>query len=338
MFGPGLRPRIIINARAGTALGMQPAAMMARVRETFEAAGVGVDVHVVPSARIDALLDEVRGKDQPVIIGGGDGSVRAAAQKLAGTQVPLGVIPLGTMNLFAREIEMPLDFDAALEALVTGEVMRVDAASVNGDLFLCNSLMGLPAIFSRRREWLRGTGLWDGARKAWTLARRIAALRHRIGVELDDGTGVHAMRVMALAVSNNPYDGTSGVGLRRPRLDGGELGVYTSRHRTGLSAAMALVRAYLGTWRDDPYVSEHRAHTMRVTSRRRRIWLSNDGEARVYRTPLVYRCHPAALSVIVPRGHVGTRVDRAWSTIAIAGLGAGAGQAGSWLAAASGTL
>jgi diacylglycerol kinase family enzyme len=291
-------------------------------------------VHIVPSAQIDELLDDAKRKDQPVIIGGGDGSVRAAAQKLAGTQIPLGVIPLGTMNLFAREIEMPLDFDAALDALVTGEETRVDAASVNGDLFLCNSLMGLPAIFSRRRETLRGTGLVDGARKAWTLARRIAALRHRIGVELDDGTGVHAMRVMALAVSNNPYDGTSGVGLRRPKLDGGELGVYTSRHRTGLSAALALVRAYLGTWRDDPFVSEHRAHVMRVTSRRRRIWLSNDGEAQVYRTPLVYRCHPRALSVIVPRGHAGTRVDRTWSTIAIAG----AGQAGSWLAAASGAL
>lgn len=334
MFGRGLRPCIIVNARAGTALGMAPETMSARVRAAFETVGASPDVHVVPSQQIDALLDAARGRDHPVIIGGGDGSVRAAAQKLAGTQVPLGVIPLGTMNLFAREIAMPLDFDAALDALVTGEEMRVDAASVNGDMFLCNSLMGLPAIFSRHRETLRGTGVWDGARKAWSLARRIAALRHRIGVELDDGTGVHPMRVMALAVSNNPYDGTSGVGLRRPRLDGGELGIYTSRHRTGMSAAMAIVRAYFGTWRDDPYVSEHRAHGMRVTSRRRRIWLSNDGEAQVYRTPLVYRCHPGALSVIVPRGHSGTRVDKAWSTIAIAG----AGQAGSWLAAASGTL
>lgn len=338
MLGSGVRPRIIINARSGTALGMAPAALEARVRDVFAAAGASPDVHVVPSAQIDELLDQARRKDQPVVIGGGDGSVRAAAQKLAGTQVPLGVIPLGTMNLFAREIEMPLDFDAALEALVTGEEMRVDAASVNGDLFLCNSLMGLPAIFSRHRETLRGTGLFDGARKAWTLARRIAALRHRIGIEFDDGTRVRAMRVMALAVSNNLYDGTSGVGLRRPRLDGGELGIYTSRHRTGFSAAMALVRAYFGTWRDDSYVSEHRAHLMRVTSRRRRIWLSNDGEARVYRTPLIYRCHPGALSVIVPRGHLGTRVDRTWSTIGIAGLGAGAGLAGSWLAAASGTL
>lgn len=334
MIGPGLRPRVIINARAGTALGMAPDAMRQRAHAAFEAGGLGADVAIAPPAQINSLIDQALRADQPVIIGGGDGTVRAAAARLAGTQVPLGVLPLGTMNLFAREIDMPLDFEAALAALVDAEELRIDVASVNGDVFLCNSLMGLPALFSRHRETLRGTGRWEGLRKALTLARRIAALRHRIGVELDDGAGVQAMRVMALAVSNNLYDGTSSVGLRRPKLDGGELGVYTSRHRTGLSASLALLKAYFGTWRDDPYVSEHRAHTLRITSRRRRIWLSNDGEARAYRTPLVYRCHPGALSVFVPRGAAGVGMDRTWSTMAIAG----AGQAGSWLAAVSSTL
>jgi len=328
-----MRPRVIINARSGTSLGMEPKEIERRALEAFEAAGAQADVRVVAPREIDALLNDAKSKDQPVIVGGGDGTVRAAAAQLAGTSIPLGVIPLGTMNLFAREIEIPLDFDGALAALADGEEMRIDAASVNGDLFLCNSLMGLPAIFSRQRETLRGTGYLQGAHKAWLLARRIASLRHRIGVELDDGTGTNRMRVMAMAVSNNPYDGASGVGLRRPRLDAGELGVYTSRHRTGLSAAIALAKAYFGTWRDDPYVSEHRAHLIRVTSRRRRIWLSNDGEAKAYRTPLVYRCHPGALSVIVPRGHVKARTD-AWSTIAHSG----AGQAGSSLAAASNAL
>lgn len=314
MKSSALPVRVIINARAGTALGMERADMVRRAEAAFGDAGGRAEVHVVGPDEVDALIQAARGKDLPIIVGGGDGTLRAAASLLSGTNIPLGVIPLGTMNLFAREIDMPLEFDAALAALSDGAVMRVDTASVNGDLFLCNSLMGLPAIFSRHRETLRGAGLLEGARNAFALARRIGALRHRLSVELDDGRGVHRMRVMAMAVSNNLYDGTSGVGLRRPHLDGGELGIYTSRHRTGLSAAMALAKAYFGTWRDDPYVSEQRAHSVRVASRRSRVWLSNDGEARAYATPLVYRCHPGALSVIVPAGRQSARTDAAACT------------------------
>ncbi len=197
-------------------------------------------MHIVPSNEIDQLLEEAKSKDQPVIIGGGDGSVRAAAQKLAGTQVPLGVIPLGTMNLFAREIEMPLDFDAALEAIATGEEMRVDAASVNGDIFLCNSLMGLPAIFSRHRETLREPG-YSMARARpghWpAVSPRCATASAWNSTTAPASKPCASWRWRCPTIPTMARAGWESGG---PRLDGGELGVYTSRHRTGFSAALSL--------------------------------------------------------------------------------------------------
>lgn len=295
-----MRTRLIINRRAGTALRMDADDMKRRAEAAFSAAGAAVDVRIVGPEDVGAELRSALARDVPIIVGGGDGTVRSAATKLISTPVPLGVLPLGTMNLLARDLGIPLDFDEALQTLARADVARMDAASVNGDIYLCNSLMGLPAVFSSERETLRGTGFIDGLRHSFSLARRIASLRNRVALQLDDGVQLKKMRVMAASISNNPYCGSDAVGLRRPKLDTGTLGIYASRHRTGFSAAYALVRAYFRTWRDDAYVSEHFSTRLQINSRRSRILLSNDGETRYYDTPLVYRSHPRALTVMVP--------------------------------------
>ncbi len=295
-----MRTRVVINRRAGTALGMDAADMTRRVEEALDATGRTADVQAVAPEDLDREIRTAISKDLPLIVGGGDGTIRSAAARMMGTDVPLGVLPLGTMNLLARDLGIPLDFEAALTTLGHSDLAEIDAASVNGDVYLCNSLMGVPAIYSSERELLRGSGLFGGIRRAAVLARRIAALRHRVSLDLHDGAKLNRVRAMALSVSNNPYCAASAVGLRRPALDTGTLGVYASRHRTGFSAAYALVRAYFHTWRDDPYVSEYRTTGLTIKSRRSRILLSNDGEARYYDMPLVYRTHPRALTMMVP--------------------------------------
>lgn len=292
--------RLIINRRAGAALRMDADDMKRRAEAAFTQAGTAADVRIVGPEDIGAEIRSALARDTPIIVGGGDGTVRSAAAQMISTGVPLGVLPLGTMNLLARDLGIPLDVDEALQTLAAADVSRMDAASVNGDIYLCNSLMGLPAIFSSQRETLRGTGLIDGIRHSFALAHRLASLRNRVSVELDDGIRLKKMRVMAASISNNPYCGSDAVGLRRPRLDTGTLGIYASRHRTGVSAAYALIRAYVRTWRDDVYVSEHFSKRLQINSRRSRILLSNDGESRYYDTPLVYQSHPGALAVMVP--------------------------------------
>ena len=82
MLASGLCPRLIINARSGTALGLAPDDLRRRAHEAFEAGGSRVDVHIAAPGDINRHIEEARRADQPVIIGGGDGTVRAAAERL----------------------------------------------------------------------------------------------------------------------------------------------------------------------------------------------------------------------------------------------------------------
>lgn len=296
-----MRASVIINVRAGAALGLEPPELARRLGQAFAEAGSEADVRTVAPQDLAGELEAAMKRDRPIIVGGGDGTVRTAAARLIRTSIPLGILPMGTMNLLARDLAIPLAMEEAALALARGTALDIDVASVNGDIFLCNSLLGLPAVVAGARAELRGKGVVHGLQAGMALARRIATLRHRIAVELDDGQQARSLRVMALSVSNNSYANASPLGLMRPRLDGGTLAVYTSRHRTGLSAAFAIVRAYFGDWRGDPYISEQHAQSLSIRSRRRTLVLSNDGEVRSYETPLRYHCHPRALSVIVPQ-------------------------------------
>lgn len=295
-----MRSSVIINSRAGAALGLTPSELAQCIGKAFADAGGNVEVRTVAPEDIVADIDAAARRDAPLIIGGGDGTVRTAASRLMHTSVPLGILPMGTMNLLARDLSIPLAPEAAAVALTAGRSIEIDVASVNGDIFLCNSLLGLPAVVAVARSQLRGKGVYHGLRTGLKVGRQIASLRHRIELELDDGQSPRRVRVMALSVSNNPYENACPLGLVRPRLDSGRLAVYASRHRTGLSAAFAIVRAYFGDWRGDPYIGEQHVPSLRIRSRRRSLVLSNDGEVRNYETPLQYHCHPRALSVIVP--------------------------------------
>lgn len=92
------------------------------------------------AALIEAALAERAG---PVIVAGGAGTVRGPAQALAGADAALGVPACGTMNLLARGLGMPRDLAAAV-ALARGRVVAIDLGAVNGEVFTCAPLLGMP--------------------------------------------------------------------------------------------------------------------------------------------------------------------------------------------------
>src|SRR3954469_22997747 len=78
-----------------------------------------------------------------VAAGGGDGTISAVASALVGTDVALGVLPLGTLNHFAKDLGIPLKLEDAIQALFRGDTVKVDVAEINGKIFLNNSSLGL---------------------------------------------------------------------------------------------------------------------------------------------------------------------------------------------------
>jgi YegS/Rv2252/BmrU family lipid kinase len=135
-----------------------------------------------------------------VLACGGDGTVTACAEGVAGTGVPLGILPAGTGNLLARNLGLPLDLDAALVTALTGSDRRLDAGSANGHTFVVMAGLGFDAkLLGESSEPLK-------KRLGWA-AYVLSALRHlrdrpvRVSLVADDGPPLR-LRASAVIVGN----------------------------------------------------------------------------------------------------------------------------------------
>lgn len=277
--------------------------MADELREKFRANGLQAKVTLASSGRQmtetaqRALADGV----DVVVAGGGDGTINAVASVLAGTGRAFGVLPLGTLNHFAKDIGIPLGLDEAIANIATGVRKNVDVGEVNGQVFLNNSSLGLYPDIVRDREKQQhrlGRGKWLAA--CWAT---IGALRRypflNVRLTLDDGKE-HARRTPFVFIGNNEYtmQGFS-IGAREA-LDRGKLSLYVAQ-RPGRLALLRL--GWCALWgrlaqeRDFDVLS---AEQLNIETRHHRIPVATDGEVTVMETPLQYRIRPGALCVIVP--------------------------------------
>ena len=295
-----LRIFCIINDHAGSA----GASAKADLEELFLRHSVKADI-VEPSdtGSIATLAKGAIQKDYDVIVaGGGDGTVNAVASELVGNSaVKLGILPLGTLNHFARDLGLPTDIEKAVETIVASHVKSIDVGEVNGKIFINNSGLGLYPAMVKLREGLQKSGHRKLLAALWASLRIFARFRH-LGLELHPPGGrVVKRETPMLFVGNNPYN-TSLAGLgTRPSLDMGLLWVVmpTASGRWGLVRSLwAILTASEKT--GDIY-SIHAANLV-VASRRRLIKVAVDGEVMQLRPPLNYRIHPKSLQVIVPSG------------------------------------
>ena len=238
---------------------------------------------------------------EAVIIAGGDGTISAAAEALAGSDKAIGTLPFGTMNLLAKDLGVPTDPDDAIVALADADIVSIDLGEVNGRTFLCNSMLGGPARLAERRERNRAhmglIGWWRHGLASLKAMYRYPPLR--IGLDLGDGPVT--LRSKAVVVACNPYDESFGHVLTRSRLDGGELTVYAARRLSVWPLIRFSTRMALGRWTDDPDLKTHNVKELTVTSRSKLIRVMNDGETRLEPPPLRYRILPKALKVLRPR-------------------------------------
>ncbi|MDO9709008.1 diacylglycerol/lipid kinase family protein [Paracraurococcus lichenis] len=294
------RVAVVINARSGGLLGRERAAE--EVAEHLAATGLeAVIIHEAEEPELCARLDRaVAAGADAVVVGGGDGSIAAAAQRLAGTGIALGILPCGTMNMLARDLAIPLDLEEASAVLARGEVRAIDVAEVNGHAFLCMSVLGLPTALGRHRERQRGGGI--GARLRLALGALRTLWRYRpMGLDIAlDGGAPQPLRARAFAVTNNAYAEGFGALFMRERLDRGELVLYRARHFGAWWIVRMLAAMALGAWRRRPEIEERAARQVAIGSRRRTLRVMNDGEALLLEPPLRYAIRPGALRVIVP--------------------------------------
>lgn len=269
------------------------------IEAAFERQGIKAKVVATSGDRVRYLARALReeGFDR-IAAGGGDGTVSAVAAEMIGHKTALGVLPVGTLNHFARDLGIPIDIDRAVALVCAGEPTRVDVGSVNGITFINNSSLGLyPDQVRVRKVWRDRIGKWP----AMFIASIIVLTRFpylRVKVEFDDKR--IRRRCAMVLVSNNEYKLEPGNLTERERVDRGQLGVYLLKDEGRLGLIRIALHSLVFRPEEATSFEAHSATEIVVTTRRRRVRVALDGEVYRLASPLRYSTIPGGLRVIAP--------------------------------------
>jgi diacylglycerol kinase family enzyme len=286
---------IILNPGSGSGSGDE---LAARLIQLFAAAGREATVLAAGPGR--TVADQARRAIDEgcriAVAAGGDGTVNAVAGAAVGTDIPMGVLPIGTLNHFAKDLGIPLDLEQAVLLITRGVRRQVDVGEVNGAVFVNNSSIGVyPRIVALRSRW-QATGLGKWIAALWAT---LTVLRRRpfMAVRIRTPEETLLRRTPFVFVGNNEYR-MSGIDAgSRESLTGGRLALYVmhaERRRSLLLLGWRVVLQGVDRVRELELFQVEEA----VIETRRRVGVALDGEVRAMTPPLTYRIRPLALTVV----------------------------------------
>jgi len=289
----------LLNGRAGSCDAAAATALIEKLGGEH-----GVDVRVIafsPGSDLGDLAREAVARGATIVAaGGGDGTINAVAAALVGTDVALGVLPLGTLNHFAKDLGIPLKLEDAVRALLTGESIEIDVAEINGKVFLNNSSLGLYPRIVRQREAHQKRGLpkWVAFLRALVfVARHHSSLYLRLKV---DDARSEFRNTPFIFIGNNKYE-LAGLQIgKRNSLAGAHLWICKAPDATRGGLLRLTLRALAGRLKDQD-LEATQAKEVWIETRGRHAQISTDGEVVMMEGPLHYRSRPQALKVIVPQ-------------------------------------
>ncbi|MER8845175.1 diacylglycerol/lipid kinase family protein [Mesorhizobium australicum] len=296
---PEVAVLVLINDGAGAVAALDDIATT--VHGGLLKRGIEAEVRLVAGNEISEAASQFVGQkttsgENILVVGGGDGTLSSAAAVLAGTEVALGVLPLGTLNHFAKDLCVPLELDAAMDVIAARRPVLVDVAEVNGRVFLNNSSIGLYPFFVAERsaeQKRRGAGKLAAIGPA--LVRTLRAVSWQF-VRITADKGEDQVLTPCVFVGNNFYDvGDFG---HRESLSSRELCVYVVRRRTWFGLALLPFKIALGLVDPHRDLELLRPSRLEIISNRRETLVSVDGEATTMKMPLHFQIRPAALKVL----------------------------------------
>jgi diacylglycerol kinase family enzyme len=295
----------LMNSGAGAFNQALAADVEHQLADAFVRHGVAAEIQFVDGEGLQdagerALAEAKHGETDVIVVGGGDGTVRSLASVLAGTEVSLGVIPLGTHNHFAKDLGIPLRVEEAAAIIAAGRTRMVDLAEVNGETFINNSSIGIypyMVIDRERRRTNHKLAKWMAMVPAFfRMLRHFPRRRLRISAE----GFARPYRTPCLFVGNNEYGMELFTFGRRQRLDAGKLWFYVVKPRTPLEFFWMVCRLCFGRMDQVGDLDTFELAEAEISAKTSRLPVALDGEVRIMHGPLHYRSRPAALCVIGP--------------------------------------
>ena len=293
-----MRPvTIIVNEQSGSGESKSNAVEDAAVQ-----AGLSATIVRVPGADVAAAAERAAAAGHVVVAAGGDGTVSTVASVAVRTASTFGVIPLGTLNHFARDVGIPIDPVQAAAAIAAGHTRDLDAGEMNGSTFINNISLGLypRLVWERQQEQYRGRGKWTAF--AIALARTWHSYP-TVAVSMTvDGVGlVH--RTPFVFVGNGEYV-AEGLGLgTRASLTSGGLSIFLAPGVGRFELLELPLRALAGRLSAGVKFESFRACEVVIDTAHQALDVAVDGELdTARRVPLRCRVRCGALKTIVPEG------------------------------------
>ena len=298
MTARGSAISLIVNPRAGRLGNSRP---LSELIATLERYGLRPELLLVKrrSDPGDAARDALRRGAKTLVAAGGDGTVSAVAATLLDSDATLGVLPLGTLNHFAKDLKIPLELEDAARVIANGAIARIDAGEVNGRAFINNSSLGVYPQMLAWREDYRREGWTKWAALFWsavTALRWMPFLRLRLTAAGAEESSLTPM----IFIGNNDYEIEGFRAGTRRRVDAGRLFIYTVNARTPARLLHLSLMALMGRLRQAQDFESLCVVEAWIETRRRWVKVSLDGEIARLESPLHYRTRPSSLRVIVP--------------------------------------
>lgn len=289
------RGLIFFNPSSGSGFGLQD---LAELQDLASEALLEV-IEVTPSVNIRETIETRIAQGQRLFVAaGGDGTINHVAQPLVRTEAVLGILPVGTLNHFARDLGIPAGWREALDVAVRGATRQIDTGKANERYFLNNISLGLYPEVVEKREEQRARGRW----KAFAIAGYYAFKTFpHVSINVETDHFFQSIKTHLFMVSNNPYDLTR-FGLDAPRvtLEGGQLSVYWLPHGRKTEFVRVLARFLRGKIDAVGGLRVLRTRSVKIQASHGKIRLGMDGELIEMRTPLVVQSVPSSLLVKVP--------------------------------------
>jgi len=292
---PWRQIQIICNPNAGNIGGIPTNRTTPEaVREALARHGLHGDFILTTStaqARAHARTARAAGCDL-VIAAGGDGTVGTIAAELFGSEVALGILPLGSVMNITRSLTLPRDLDAAAAIIARGSTRRIDVGESAGQPFFEVGSVGINAAIFREAQRI-DRGDWLGLLASICVALRYNPARMRL--YLDDR--IVRTRALMVTISNGPYTGLGFTVAPQARLDDGLFDVNLFQGFSRWELLRHFTAIAFGKRRYSPKIRSFRSSHVRVTSVRPLPCRADATD--LGHTPVTFRTRRGLLRVVV---------------------------------------
>ncbi|PJE10757.1 diacylglycerol kinase family protein [Legionella sp.] len=261
--------------------------------DAFEETKIPYKLYVISPKKLALTLQKCISKHKLIFVGGGDGTIRTAAQYCINTSTILGVLPLGTLNHLAKELGLPLNAKDLIESLQKNQTVTIDVGTVNGFIFLNNASVGFYPKFANKRDlYTRTYNKWLSYIPSFIHSLK----KHRIiSLTIKSKHLNLSLRTSFLMVSNNLYSYEFPMTLKRKSFHASLLGLYFLKH--GKIRLLKIIK-HLFTSDSQFEIHQSKLPIEVYFNNNKEITISLDGDTQKVKGPLLFKTLPHSLTLL----------------------------------------